>query len=197
MAIVDDIMAIHQRPVGSWDKDCQLECNEYLKRHELSNEIHFFDTVFDGCNMDEAIRFDNGLSEIKKIRSIIYQELLLKMKRLEVIPVVSFLITSSIILNDKIKINISMGVMKKFRTTKSMTLQEAEFYREIEDVERTLNTLSFSNLRITEVCNKLNKICELFFLANQVEDSEVLMMVKRGMKLVMSMIEPLKSSGES
>lgn len=197
MAIVDDIMAIHQRPVGSWDKDCQLAYNEYLKRHKLSNEIHFYGTVFDGCNVDKAIQFGKGLSEIKKIRSIIYQELLLKMKRLEIIPVVSFLITSSIILNDKMKINISMEVMKKFRTIKSMTLQEAEFCREIEDVERTLNTLPFSNLKITELCNKLNKICELFFLANQVEDSEVLMMVKRGMKLVMSMIEPLKSSGES
>lgn len=194
MAIVDDIVAIHQKPVSSWNKDCQLEYNEYLKQHKLSNEIKIFNTVLNGCDVDDEIRFDNGLNEIKKLINLFYQDFLLNTKRLEVIPVVSFLITSSLILNDRNNIDISMGIMKKFRTIKSMTLQETIFCREIENLERKLTNLSFYNLKILELCNKLNKICELFFLANQVENSKVLLLVRKGMEQVMSMIHPLESS---
>lgn len=196
MAIIDEIKAVHQKPIGSWDKKCQQEFDRYLEHYGLSGDILSFGAVLKGTSTEDASLYDANICEIRDIRNIFYHELLQKMKRYEVIPVILFLITSSIMLNDKKGIDISMGILKKVSAKGSMTSLEAEYIGKIEDIEKTLNTMPFDNCKMTEACINLNNIWESSYSADQEEGSKVLQMSSRGMKLTMTIIQLLESPEE-
>ena len=196
MAIIDEIKAVHQKPVGSWDKKSQQEFDNYLEHYGLSNEIKLFGAVLNGLSQEAVSLYDTSHCEIRNIRDGFYNGLLLRMKKNEVIPVTLFLITSSIILNDEKGIDISMGILKKVSAKGSMTSLEAEYIGKIEDIEKTLNTMPFDNCKMTEACINLNNIWESSYSADQEEGSKVLQMASRGMKLTMTIIQLLESPEE-
>lgn len=81
MAIVDEVKAVHQKPVGSWDKECQHEFDNYLEHYGLSSEIQLFGAVLNECSQEAASLYDTRLCEIRNIRDGFYHGLLRRMKK--------------------------------------------------------------------------------------------------------------------